>query len=225
MKNLNDLKEGEDITFDQLLKDLDVTEQNYILAIRSSLNRPTIYLKRKPNELRINNYNAACLSAWRANMDIQFVLHVYACAMYIVSYISKAQKGMSELLCKACDEAKEGNASIKQQVRDIGSKFLNSVEISAQEAVYLVLQLPMRKSSRQVVFINTSPPEQRVQLLKPMSEIEEMEDEREEIHSGGLLKRYVERPASLQNVTLADWGHGQHGMILVENHIKRNQQN
>ena len=95
MKNLNDLKEGEDITFDQLLKDLDVTEQNYILAIRSSLNRPTIYLKRKPNELRVNNYNAACLSAWRANMDIQFVLDVYACAMYIVSYISKAQKGMS----------------------------------------------------------------------------------------------------------------------------------
>ena len=38
-----------------------------------------------------------------------------------------------------------------------------------------------------------------------MSEIEEMEDECEEIHSGGLLKRYVERPASLQNVTLADW--------------------
>ena len=157
MKKLNDLKEGEDITFDQLLKDLDVTEQNYILAIRSSLNCPTIYLKRKPNELRVNNYNAACLSAWRANMDIQFVLDVYACAMYIVSYISKPQKGMSELLRKGCDEAKEGNASIKHQVRDIGNKFLNSVEISAQEAVFLVLQLPMRKSSGQVVFINTSP--------------------------------------------------------------------
>ena len=38
-----------------------------------------------------------------------------------------------------------------------------------------------------------------------MSEIEEMEDECEEIHSGGLLKRYDEHPASLQNVTLADW--------------------
>ena len=84
-------------------------------------------------------------------MDIQFVLDVYACAMCIVSYISKAQKGMSELLRRACAEAKEGNASIKQQVRDIGNKFLNSVEISAQEAVYLVLQIPMRKASRQVV--------------------------------------------------------------------------
>ncbi len=32
-----------------------------------------------------------------------------------------------------------------------------------------------------------------------------MSDESEEIHSGGLLKRYVERPDILQNVTLADW--------------------
>ena len=55
---------------------------------------------------------------------------------------------MSELLRKACAEAREGNLTIKQQVRDIGNKFLNSVEISAQEAVYIILQLPMHKSSR-----------------------------------------------------------------------------
>ena len=32
-----------------------------------------------------------------------------------------------------------------------------------------------------------------------------MSDESEEIHSGGLLKRYVERPDCLKNITLADW--------------------
>ena len=183
-------------------------EKHYILAIRSSLNCPTIFLKRKPNELRVNNYNPACLSAWRSNMDVQFILDVYACAMYIVSYISKAQKRMSELLRKACGEAKEGNANVKQQVRDIVNKFLNSVlEISAQEAVYVILQLPMRKSSREVIFINTSPPEERVQLLKPINEIEQMPVESEEIHSGGLLKRYRERPASLQNFRILFYEH------------------
>lgn len=70
---------------------------------------------------------------------------------------------MSELLRRACDEVRKGNSTIKQQVRDIANKFLNNVEISGQEAVYILLQLPMRKSSRQVVFINTSPPENRVQ--------------------------------------------------------------
>ena len=87
-------------------------------------------------------------------MDIQFVLDVYAGSMYIVSYISKAQKSISDLLRTACEEARRGNSSIKQQVRDIGNNFLNNVEISAQEAVYIALQLPMRKSSCQVVFIN-----------------------------------------------------------------------
>ena len=99
------MKEGQDITFDQLLLNLNVSEETYLLAIRSSLNSPTIFFKQQPNELKVNNSNSSCLSAWRANMDIQFVLDVYACAMYIVSYISKAQKGISDILRVACDEA------------------------------------------------------------------------------------------------------------------------
>ena len=54
---LNDLKEGKDITFHQLLEELGVSEHEYIFATRSSLKSPTIFLKRTPNELRINNYN------------------------------------------------------------------------------------------------------------------------------------------------------------------------
>ena len=92
------MKEGEDISFDELLLALKVSEENYLLAVRSSLNVARVFLKRSPNELRINNYNPACLRAWRANMDIQYVLDVYACAVYKVKYISKGQKGMSELM-------------------------------------------------------------------------------------------------------------------------------
>lgn len=86
------MKEGEDISFDELLLAFKVTEENYLLAVRSSLNAATVFLKRSPNELRINNYNPACLRAWRANMDIQYVLDVYACAVYIVNYISKGHE-------------------------------------------------------------------------------------------------------------------------------------
>lgn len=189
----------------QTLEKLKLSEQQYILAIRSSLKAPTIFLKRTPDELRINNYNAACLSAWRANMDIQFVLDVYACAVYIVSYISKAQKGMSDLLRTAYEEARMRNSNVKQQVRDIGNKFLNNVEISAQEAVYILLQLPMRKSSCQVVFINTAPPDERVQLLKSLEEINNLEDDSDEIYSSGLVNRYTKRPLKFENLSLADW--------------------
>ena len=78
---LDEIKDDEVIPFDQVLLKLNITEENYLYAIRSSVNTPTIFLKRNHNEIRINNYNRACLSAWRANMDIQFVLDVYACAV------------------------------------------------------------------------------------------------------------------------------------------------
>ena len=68
-------------------------------------------------------------------MDIQFALDVYTVyytyciflllLLFIIIYciyilcIFKAHKGMSQLLLRECDEAREGNSSIKQQVRDI----------------------------------------------------------------------------------------------------------
>ena len=50
-KHLNDLKDGEDITFAQLLVNLTITEENYLLAIRSGLNAPTIFLKKEPKSI------------------------------------------------------------------------------------------------------------------------------------------------------------------------------
>ena len=37
-------------------------------------------------------------------------------------------------------------------------------------------------ASRQIVFINTSPPDERVELLKPINEIENMDDDCEGIY-------------------------------------------
>ena len=112
---------------------------------------------------------------------------------------------MSELLRTSGEEARRRNSSIKQQVRDIRNKFLNNVGISAQEAVYILLQLPMRKSSRQVVFINTSAPEDRVKPLKSLQEIKDMEDDSDEVYASGLIKLYTKRPEKRDNLSLADW--------------------
>ena len=168
---LNGLKMGSPISYDQFLKNIKLTEEDYILSIRSSLPSKRVFLKRSPQDIRINNYNSNLLKAWRANMDLQFVLDAYSCAMYIVSYITKAQQGMSSLLHNACKEAREGNVDLKKQVHITGNKFLNNVEVSAQEAVYYILQIPLYKASKDVIFINTSPPEERVVMLKCHSDI------------------------------------------------------
>lgn len=63
----------------------------------------------QPSVIRINIYNTNLLEAWQANMDIQYVLDPYACATYILSYITKGERGMRKLLEKASEEAKSGN--------------------------------------------------------------------------------------------------------------------
>ena len=101
------------------------------------MKRPTLLLKRSPSEIKVNNYNINLLKAWQANIDVQFVLDPYACAVYILSYITKGQRGISKLLDKASKEAISGNKDIVNRVRHIGNAFLNAAEISAQEAVSL----------------------------------------------------------------------------------------
>ena len=131
------------ITFEDFLVTLKLTPEEYEIAIRSGLKARTIFLKRQTNEISINNYNKHCLRAWRANMDIQYIVDAYACATYIVSYMSKGCRGMRKLLQRASKEASEGNNSLVEQMRHIGNKFLNAVEISAQEAAYITLQLAL----------------------------------------------------------------------------------
>ena len=74
---LNSMNADETMTFVEFLEKLDLTEQQYIKAIRLSLKHSTLLLKRSPSEIRINCYNPHLLKAWRANMDIQFVLDPY----------------------------------------------------------------------------------------------------------------------------------------------------
>lgn len=55
-----------------------------------------------------------------------------------------------------------------------------------------------------------------MKLLKPLEEIKNMEDDREDIYVGGLIKRYTTRSHKLEHLTLADW---LHGMMLVIVHL------
>lgn len=68
---------------------------------------------------------------------------------------------MSILIKSAAEEAKNGNIKLRDKTRLTSNKFLNHCEVSAQEAIYLLHQLPLTQSSRNVIFVNTSPPQKR----------------------------------------------------------------
>lgn len=58
--------------------------------------------------------------------------------MYIVSYISKAERELGDILRKAQEEAEEGNTYPVRQLQKLGDVYINAREISIMEAVYRV---------------------------------------------------------------------------------------
>ena len=114
------------------------------------------------------------------------------------SYITKSQRGMSELLRTAAKEVQKTCSTVKEQLRKVSNQFLNSVEIGAPEAAYICLQLPLKRSSRSVIFVNTNIPEKRVFLLKPKSVLSNMDDDDEDIKSKDLINKYQDRPDDLK---------------------------
>ena len=62
------------------------------------------------------------------------------------------------------------------------------MEVSAQEAVYLVLQMPLSRDTRDLVFINTSKPNERIQLLKAKHDLDELTESSTDIVADNVIK-------------------------------------
>ena len=102
-KVLSETKEC-DLTLDEALSKANVDKVLYHQALQVSTKGAMIVLKRKPRDSCVNNYNPVCLRAWKANIDIQFVLNAYACTMYVASYMMKAEKAMGQLLKQVAED-------------------------------------------------------------------------------------------------------------------------
>ena len=179
----------------QLLRHIGVSQAKYEEAHNALNTKQTVVLQRNVNELWINPYNPTLLQCWDANMDIQFVLDPFSCIVYIISYISKAEREMGLLLKQTKIEAEEGNKSASQTLKAIGSAFLHNREIGIQEAVYRVCTLKMKECSRKVVFVPVG--ENPVRLSKPLSQIkpnDETENGEQDNWMTNIVDRYYARP-------------------------------
>ena len=152
-----------------LFRKLGIDQLKYEEAHKIVTARQSVILKRDPSEVWVNQYNPHLLRCWDANMDIQFVLDPFSCIVYIISYISKAEREMGMLLRQTKLEAEEGNMNARQTMKAIGSAYLHNREVGVQEAVYRVCGLHMKECSRKVQFIPVG--ENPTRLTKPLSQI------------------------------------------------------
>ena len=151
-KLMNEYKDTVDMTIEECLEKVaKMNFENYIRCIKSFLNAPKVFLKRKPNEMRINLFNGKIHLAWKASLDIQIVLEPYGCASYIVSYISKSQRGLSAQLDAAAKEARKGNFDLKKQVTHIGNVFSNYVKL-VHKRLFTLLCKFLRQNAQGTLF-------------------------------------------------------------------------
>ncbi|CEP16738.1 hypothetical protein [Parasitella parasitica] len=172
---------GSSTTFSDFLGVFGATEDDYILAVCSTLRNSKVLLAREPRDLLTNNYNPRILELMGSNCDLQFVVSAYACCAYTVDYINKNDKGMSDHLKSVLHQSLSNNESVRQVLASIALAFYNRSEISAQEVAYNLLQLRIVESNLSTIFVASSPPDTRQRLRKSKLELQELVPDSEDI--------------------------------------------
>ena len=94
---------------------------------------------------------------------------------------------------------------IRQQMKQCASSFLNAREVSAQEATYRLLGLPLYKSNIETVFVPASMPHDRIALLKPKYVLDQLDPDSEDVFVTTIFDRYAARPIALEKTCLMEF--------------------
>ncbi|CAH2217604.1 jg13533 [Pararge aegeria aegeria] len=193
---------------DDFLNANGLTFVSYLDIVRSTMRRPTLVFRRNFDELMTNPFNPYLVGEVNSNIDIQFILDDYSCAEYVVEYVNKSARGMDNLLREITTMMQERpDHDRTSQLKALSTKLLNAVQISAQEAAWYLLRQPTSETSRQVVYIPTVWPTERKRCRKRRQQVdrEGIDGDSTDVWTKNIIQRYEERPASLEQVYLAEF--------------------
>ncbi|XP_006815908.1 uncharacterized protein LOC102803256, partial [Saccoglossus kowalevskii] len=159
---------------DSLFLDIGITQEIFEKANRLLTKKTSVVLKRQPNDVWVNQYNADLLRCW----------DVYKREMGLL--LDHAQK----------EATKEGNVDAKKALKQLGNVYLQNREVSAQEAVYRVCNLKLKQASRKVQFIPTG--DNPVKMSLPFEVIRKQNEcaivDEDDIWMTSIVDRYKARP-------------------------------
>lgn len=115
---------------------------------------PTILTAR--NDGMINSYNPVQLSAWRANVDMQFIVSRHRVIKYCTKYVTKSEprsETLKDTFTRIVRSLKDGNRSLKA-VQKLLIHTVGDRDYSAQETCHILLQLSMYKASREFITVS-----------------------------------------------------------------------
>jgi hypothetical protein len=139
---------------------------------------PVLFTKR--NDGLVNSFNPVQLSAWRANVDMQYCVSRQKVIEYCVKYATKSEphsQPLKEVFSTIVRSLSEDNSSLKA----VQKLLINSVgerDYSAQETCHL--QLPMYRAFRDFIILSL---EERLEADQPANSL-------------SILDHYIARPTT-----------------------------
>ena len=142
------------------------------------------------NDGMINSFNPIQLSAWRANVDMQYIVSRNRVVQYCTKYVTKSEtrsQSLKDMFANIARSLKEGNKSVKA-VQKLLINTIGERDYSAQETCHLLLQLPMYKASRSFITLS----------LDGSRAVESNVQEGERATAHSVLDHYTSRPSTTQ---------------------------
>lgn len=140
------------------------------------------------NDGLLNSFNPVQLSAWRANVDMQYCASRHKVIEYVAKYATKSEPRslpLREVYTNIVRSLKDDSTSLKA----VQKLLINSVgerDYSAQETCHLLLQLPLIQSSRDFTILS----------LDGSRQVEDRLQDDSHATVASILDHYVHRPTT-----------------------------
>lgn len=136
------LESSEYSSFDDYYENNNIrSDEEYKNIIKSGITRPRIFYKRHPSEKLHNKFNPFVFYISKSNMDFQIITEEYSCDAYVVEYVNKTNRGISNLqrnIIKIMSEHPEFD--IVEITRKMSVEMFNSVEMTVKKLLGVFLE-------------------------------------------------------------------------------------
>lgn len=113
------------------------SDEEYNNILRSGISKPRIFYERHPSEKWHDTFNPFVFNVLKSNMDFQIITEDYSCAAYVVEYVNKTNREISNLQRKITEVMKQNpEFDIVEITRKMSVDMLNTIEMSSQEAAW-----------------------------------------------------------------------------------------
>ena len=154
--------------------------------------RTTLTTKR--NDPRVNSHNRLQLQHWRANVDLQIIVDVQACARYMAKYAAKGEPRSQTVhsLFKSCVDDLSHSSDSHKALKRAMLRAVGERDFSAQETCHMLLSLPLVSCTYN--FVTAS--------LDGSKKISKNPESGELLLQASILETYASRDASLSPLNL-----------------------